>query len=127
MNDIQLCCFIAAADTLNFSKAAEQMYFSKATVTHYIQTLESELGTKLFIRTKKSVSLIIDFFGKHVSFHEREDGMISCRLLVSREAMKHWAVEHANLVRVVSPSGLVEEIREELRKAFALYEMENRI
>ena len=57
MNDIQLCCFIAAADTLNFSKAAEQMYFSKATVTHYIQTLESELGTKLFIRTKKSVSL----------------------------------------------------------------------
>ena len=80
-----------------------------------------------FVIPKKSVSLIIDFFGKHVSFHEREDGMISCRLLVSREAMKHWAVEHANLVRVVSPSGLVEEIREELRKAFALYEMENRI
>lgn len=80
-----------------------------------------------FVIPKKSVSLIIDFFGKHVSFHEREDGMISCRLLVSREAMKHWAVEHANLVRVVSPPGLVEEIREELRKAFALYEMENRI
>ena len=72
---------------------------------------------------KGSVSLVIDFFGKHVSFHEQEDGNVSCRLLVSTEAMKHWAVEHANFVRVVSPEHLVEEVRTELRKAAALYEL----
>ncbi len=74
-----------------------------------------------FTAPKSAVSLLIDFFGKHVSFHEQADGTVSCRLFVSTEAMKHWAVEHANLVRVVSPESLVEEIRAELRKAAALY------
>ena len=76
-----------------------------------------------FIIPKSAVSLTIDFFGKHVSFHEQEDGNVSCRLTVSTEAMKHWAVEHANMVRVVAPGSLVEEIREELKKAAALYGM----
>ena len=74
-----------------------------------------------FVIRKQHVSLIIDFFGKHVSFHEQEDGTVSCRLKVSAVAMKHWAVEHANIVRVVSPEHLVEEIRDEIRKANALY------
>ena len=74
-----------------------------------------------FIIPKGTVSLMIDFFGKHVSFREQEDGNVSCRLLVSTEAMKHWAVEHANMVRVISPEPLVEEIRKELIKANALY------
>ncbi len=76
-----------------------------------------------FVTAKGAVSLIIDFFGRHVSFHEQEDGKVSCRLLVSTEAMKHWAVEHANIVRVVSPESLVEDIRTELKKAAVLYEM----
>ena len=74
-----------------------------------------------FVIPKSAVSLIIDFFGKHVSFHEQEDGSISCRLRVSMEAMKRWAVEHANIVRVTSPENLVDEIRAELRKSMALY------
>lgn len=74
-----------------------------------------------FIIPKSAVSLIIDFFGKHVSFHEQEDGKVSCCLQVSLEAMRRWAVEHANMVRVVSPENLVDDIREELRKAAALY------
>ena len=74
-----------------------------------------------FIIEKRYVSLIIDFFGRHVSFHEREDGTVSCRLKVSVTAMKHWAAEHANIARVVSPASLVEEIRTEIRKANALY------
>ena len=77
-----------------------------------------------FIISRGTVSLVIDFFGKHVSFHEREDGRVSCRLRVSAEAMKHWAVEHANMVRVISPESLVKDIRVELKKAAELYEME---
>ena len=77
-----------------------------------------------FIIPKSAVSLVIDFFGKHVSFAEREDGTVSCRLLVSKEAMKRWAVQFGSLVRVVSPPELVEEIREEIRKTVANYDME---
>ena len=74
-----------------------------------------------FMIPKSAVSLIIDFFGKHVSFYEQEDGSVSCRLQVSLEAMKRWAVEHANMVRVTSPQSLVEEVRAELKKAMGLY------
>ena len=74
-----------------------------------------------FIIPKGFVSVVIDFFGSHVSFFERGDGTISCNIEVSREAMRHWAGQFANVVRVVSPPELVEEIREDLRKACANY------
>ena len=57
MNDAELRCFIAVAETLSFTKAAKQLYYSVPTVTHHISMLEQELGIKLFVRTKKSVSL----------------------------------------------------------------------
>ncbi len=60
MNDTELKCFIAVADTLSFTNAAKELYFSVPTVTHNIQNLESELGTDLFIRKKQSVSLTPD-------------------------------------------------------------------
>ena len=74
-----------------------------------------------FVIDRKYVSLIIDFFGKHVKFSEQKDGTVNCRLKVSATAMKHWAAEHANIVKVVSPPELVEEIREEVRKAAEMY------
>ena len=77
-----------------------------------------------FVVPKSAVSLVIDFFGKHVSFFEREDGKVSCNLTVSREAMRRWASQFASIVRVVSPPELAEEIREEIRKAAANYDMD---
>ena len=77
-----------------------------------------------FLIREQYISLVIDFFGKHVSFHDMdEERVVSCRLKVSEDAMLHWAVEHANIVKVVSPGSLVAAIRGELRKANELYEM----
>ncbi len=77
-----------------------------------------------FVIPKSAVSLVIDFFGKHVSFFEQPDGTVSCNLTASREAMRHWASQFATVVRVISPPELVEEIREEIRKAAARYDIE---
>ena len=76
-----------------------------------------------FIVPKKHVSLVIDFFGKQASFFDRGDGTVSCGIKVSREAMKRWAAQFAGIVRVVSPESLVEEVREEIRKAADNYGM----
>ncbi len=57
MNTTQLECFVSLASTLNFAKTAEQVYLSQPAVTKEIQSLETELATKLFIRTTRSVSL----------------------------------------------------------------------
>lgn len=57
MNTTQLECFVEVANYLNFSKAAQQLRLSQPAVSHQINTLEDELGVKLFHRTSKSVRL----------------------------------------------------------------------
>lgn len=57
MNTTQLECFLSVANFLNFSRAAEQLRITQPAVSHQINTLEDELGTKLFFRTSKSVRL----------------------------------------------------------------------
>lgn len=57
MNTVQLECFIAVAEYLNFSKASRELKITQPAVSHQIQTLEEELDVKLFNRTSKSVTL----------------------------------------------------------------------
>ena len=62
MNTVQLECFVAVAEYLNFSKASRELKITQPAVSHQIQTLEEELGVKLFNRTSKSVSLTHEGF-----------------------------------------------------------------
>ncbi len=57
MNTVQLECFMAVAEHLNFSKASQVLKLTQPAVSHQIQTLEEELEVKLFVRTSRSVSL----------------------------------------------------------------------
>lgn len=57
LNTTQLECFIAVANFLNFSRAAEHLRITQPAVSHQINALENELGTRLFHRTSKSVQL----------------------------------------------------------------------
>ncbi len=57
MNTQQLECFVTLAKTLNYAKTAERLSISQPAVSRQIQSLETELSTKLFHRTTRSVSL----------------------------------------------------------------------
>ena len=57
MNTTQLECFMAVANFLNFSRAAESLRLTQPAVSHQISTLENEMGVRLFHRTSKSVRL----------------------------------------------------------------------
>ena len=48
---------MAVSNFLNFSRAAEQLRITQPAVSHQINTLEDELGVKLFYRTSKRVRL----------------------------------------------------------------------
>ena len=54
MNTIQLECFLAVSENLNFARAAEQLHITQPAVTHQIHSLETELNTRLFVRTTRS-------------------------------------------------------------------------
>ena len=57
MNTFQLTCFLTVAETLNFARAAEQLHITQPAVTQQIQSLEKELGVKLFKRTTRTVKI----------------------------------------------------------------------
>lgn len=60
MNSVQLQCFLAVAENLNFARAAEEIHITQPAVTHQINSLENELNVKLLKRTTRSVSLTAD-------------------------------------------------------------------
>ena len=62
MNTTQLECFLSVANNLNFARAAEELNITQPAVTHQINSLENELGTKLFRRTTRLVELTPEGF-----------------------------------------------------------------
>lgn len=53
----QLTYFVTVSKTLNFTKAAEQLYVSQSSLSTQIANLEEELGCQLCVRTTRSVHL----------------------------------------------------------------------
>lgn len=49
--------FLVLAQTLNYSKAAQQLYLSQSVLSRHIQNLENHLGVALLSRNKHSVEL----------------------------------------------------------------------
>ncbi|MCR4831370.1 MAG: LysR family transcriptional regulator [Pseudobutyrivibrio sp.] len=53
-----LFCFMHLAETLNYTKTAEDLFISQPAVTRHINSLEDELGVKLFDRSvKRNITL----------------------------------------------------------------------
>lgn len=57
MNYNKLYCFYRVAQTLNFTRAAEELYVSQPAVSRHIKDLEEDFGAELFIRTNKDLIL----------------------------------------------------------------------
>ncbi|WP_420326622.1 LysR substrate-binding domain-containing protein [Mameliella sp.] len=57
MNVTQLKCFLAAAETLHFGRAAQSLDILPATLGRHVKQLEDHLGVSLFHRTTRAVSL----------------------------------------------------------------------
>lgn len=56
----QLRCFVAAAEELHFGKAAQRLEMLPSALGRFVRLLEEDLGTRLMIRTTRSVTLTDD-------------------------------------------------------------------
>lgn len=57
MTTDQMRSFITAAEYLNFTKAAEQLFITQSAISRQIGALEAELSTQLFIRQNSQIRL----------------------------------------------------------------------
>ncbi len=54
MNSMQILCFLKAAECLNFTQSAAELFISQPAFSHNISALENEWSVELFDRSKKS-------------------------------------------------------------------------
>src|SRR6218665_284895 len=64
--------FVRVAELNSFTKAAESLGLPKASVSSYVQQLESLVGTRLLHRTTRSVQLTQD----GLAFYERSKDLL---------------------------------------------------
>lgn len=57
MTTKQMDCALELSHTLNFSRAAENLFIIQPSLTYQIQCLENEIGFRLFERSGKGASL----------------------------------------------------------------------
>lgn len=97
----QLKIFLAAAETLSFTKAAERVHLSQPSVTEQVQALEQSIGQSLFIR--KNNNLTLTTAGEKLAARARE-------LLAMADdtfrAVRDDLDEHAGTIRVAAPQTL---------------------
>lgn len=82
--------FVAAAEELNFTRAAARLFIAQQALSREIQRLEGRLGTPLFIRTTRRVTLTPD--GERL--------LVRARDLVARHDAV-WADVHAPAAQLV--------------------------
>jgi DNA-binding transcriptional LysR family regulator len=93
--------FLAVAEHLNFSKAAQQLHIAQPPLSRQIRQLEDELGVDLFVRTKHRVQLT-----KPGRVFLDEGRKLVMQAGHATEAARHAQQGESGIVRIGIASGL---------------------
>jgi DNA-binding transcriptional LysR family regulator len=93
--------FLAVAESLNFSKAAQQLHIAQPPLSRQIRQLEDELGVELFVRTKHGVQLT-----KAGRAFLDEGRKLVVQAGHATEAARHAQKGESGIVRIGIASGL---------------------
>ena len=116
--------FIAVAEYLNFSKAAQQLHIAQPPLSRQIRQLEEDLGVTLFLRNKRRVALT-----KAGQIFLDEARKLIVQAGHAMEAARHAQKGESGIVRIGIASGLggmVSKVVFEHRKRMPAIEIECR-
>ncbi len=92
---------------------------------HMAEHLYMFSGESIPVTFRMPVTLVgdvLDWFGQDITFTDKQDGFIIARVTVNRDAMRHWALQYARHVTVLSPADLAETVKADLQSALTRYE-----
>ena len=93
---------------------------------HIYQNIDMFVGEIIDVEfqvNKSLVGVIIDYFGKNVSFTETDTEKINCKVKASYKSIRRWAVMFANVVTIISPQGLIDDVQKEIIQAAKNYKI----
>jgi len=93
--------FLAVAEYLNFSKAAQQLHIAQPPLSRQIRQLEDQLGVELFVRNKRHVQLTK---AGHVFLEEARKLIVQAGH--ATEAARHAQKGESGIVKIGIASGL---------------------
>lgn len=86
-------------------------------MAEHVYMFAGESAPVSFRAKKYILNDIIDWFGTDVSFSDETEDEVTVRLTVNLAAMRRWAVQYGPHVRVLSPEGLLEEVKQDILRA----------
>lgn len=96
-----LRCFIAVAEELNFTRAAERLHIDQSPLSRTIRELEENLGAELFVRTTHSTRLT----AAGTAFLDQMPRIFTA-LQQARDSVKAAANGFPNLLRIALSDGV---------------------
>jgi len=106
LSSLQLDAFLAAAKSLNFSRAAESLFITQSALSQRIKNLELTMGATLFIREPSQVR-ITEIGEKLLSYCQTKDAMEDELLL---NLTSKDGVELAGIVKIGAFSSVLRSV-----------------
>ncbi|MCR4874274.1 MAG: WYL domain-containing protein [Clostridia bacterium] len=76
----------------------------------------------LIVNDEAGVDCVVDWFGKNAKFLKLPDGKYRVTVKVSLLAMRYWALQYVDVIKVIAPKELKMDIKNELEKGLKNYQ-----
>lgn len=90
-------------------------------MAEHIYMFTGESAPVTFTAKRYLITELMDWFGRDIQFIGETEEEVTARVTVNVEAMRRWALQYALHARVVSPQGLADAVREDIRRAMENY------
>ena len=94
-----------------------------AHMAEHLYMFSGESGPVTFRMNKDVLNDVIDWFGSDIVFSDETADEVTARVTVNWHAMRHWALQYCRHVRILTPTDLVETVKDDLCKAVLNYEV----
>ena len=92
-------------------------------MAEHLYMFGGESGVVTFRAQKYILNDIMDWFGGDVVFFDETQESVSVRVYVNLAAMRRWALQYALHAKILSPTSLVQTIKQDLQAAVEHYEL----